>query len=88
MRAAWAFTVCVLLLSVADNPAPVQRPLRVFRRVLSEAPRRGLALLLLLMAVGSALEGVGPGCAVVGADVEGGVDPQHGAVRGGGERSR
>lgn len=46
-------------MSVADNPAPVQQPLRVFWRVLSEAPRRGLALLLLLMAIGSVLESVG-----------------------------
>jgi len=46
-------------LNTADNPDPVSRPLRVFWRVLSAAPGRGLALLLLLMAIGSVLESVG-----------------------------
>lgn len=47
------------MLSVNDNPSTVKAPLQVFWRVVSEAPRSGLALLLLLMLIGSALESVG-----------------------------
>ena len=46
-------------MSIPDNPTPVQKPLRVFWRVLSEAPGRGLLVLLLLMLLGSVLESVG-----------------------------
>jgi ATP-binding cassette subfamily C protein len=48
------------LLSVDEaGHATVHGPLRVFGRVLSEAPRNGLALMLALMLAGSLLDGVG-----------------------------
>jgi hypothetical protein len=47
------------LLNISDQADTVRQPLRVFWRVLSEAPGRGLASLLLLMAIGSVLESVG-----------------------------
>ncbi len=47
------------MLSVSDNPSTVKAPLQVFWRVLSEAPRSGLAVLLLLMLIGSVLESIG-----------------------------